>query len=90
MVLQPELKLVAVNVKTPEAVDIPGLLTGEAKGIVGASHPKAIPAVEVAFKPIVPELQATEKVATGPSVFDVMVTGTVAVHKLKVFVSTTE
>ena len=40
--------------------------------------------------PIVPELQAIEKVAIGPSVFDVIVTGTVAVHKLKVFVRTTE
>lgn len=80
----------AVNVKTPDAVDVPGLLTGEAKGSVGASQPNAIPAVEVAFNPIVPELQAIEKVATGPSVFDVIETGTVAVHKLKVFVRTTE
>lgn len=90
VVLQPELKFVAVNVKTPDAVDVPGLLTGEAKGSVGASQPNAIPAVEVAFNPIVPELHAIEKVATGPSVFDVIVTGTVAVHKLKVFVRTTE
>jgi hypothetical protein len=90
VVLHPELKLVAVNVKIPEAVDVPGLLTGEAKGSVGANQPNAIPAVELAFNPIVPELHATEKVAIGPTVFDVMVTGTVAVHKLKVLVRTTE
>jgi len=38
----------------------------------------------------VPELQAAEYVATGPTVLEVIITGTVVVHKLNVFVKITE
>ena len=37
-----------------------------------------------------PELQAAEYVATGPTVLEVIITGTVVVHKLSVFVKITE
>ena len=56
--MQPVDKLVAVNVNIPDAVDVPGLLIGDA-GDVGASHPRAIPAEEPAFYEMVAVLQRT-------------------------------
>ena len=82
--------MVAVSVNTPVAVEDPGLLIGVGEGSVGANHPKAIPPPELADKDIVPVLQIAVNVATGPTVFEVMVTGTVVVHRLNVLVKTTE
>ena len=56
--MQPVDKLVAVNVNIPDAVDVPGLLTGDA-GDVGASHPRAMPATAAAFNEMVEVLQRT-------------------------------
>ena len=89
MVLHPVVKLVAVNVNMPEAVDVPGLLTGLG-GAVGANQPNAIPAVELPFTVTVDPLQNNPYVATGATVFDVIVIGTVAVQELIVFVTTHE
>ena len=90
VLLQPVDKFVAVKVKIPDAVEKPGLLIGEGVGRVGANQPKAIPALELAFKEMVPELHETEYVAEGIMVFDVIIIGTVAWHKLIVFVNNTE
>ena len=73
----------------PDAVDVPGLLTGDT-GEVGASQPNAIPAVEPAFNEIVNELQLTVYVAIGVIVLAVIVIGTVAVQELIVLVKTQE
>jgi hypothetical protein len=85
--LQPVAKFVAVKVKTPIDVDVPGLLTGVG-GRVGASQPKAIPLDAAAFKVTVEPLQLINGVAIGAIVLLTILTGTVAVHILSVFVNT--
>ena len=73
-------KLVAVNVKIPIAVDVPGLGTGLGLGSVGASQPRATPGCEEAPKEMVVVLQLTVKVAVGCTVLPVTVTLTVVEH----------
>ena len=43
------LRFVAVKVNIPDALVMPGLLTGLG-GVVGASHPKATPGVDCALR----------------------------------------
>ena len=88
--LQPVARFVAVRVKTPMAVDVPGLLTGVG-GCVGASQPRATPGCEAALIAMVVVLQLTVKVAVGFIVSPVTVTLTEVEHwpTETVFVNTT-
>lgn len=78
--LQPVERLVAVKVKTPIAVDVPGLPTGLGVGSVGASQPSATPGCEDAIREMVVVLQLTLNVAVGCTVFPVTVTLTDVEH----------